>query len=512
MDGEAAAPTLSLRVDGGRTLRFSRAVTVGRGADCDVQVDDHHVSRRHLQLSCANGRWFFTDLQSSNGVYVNGTRVGSGAIGDGLTLYLGGTDGPALAVRVEAASQPPARPYRDADPPAEGGETRMIASYKERYFGSQASDEPAGPRTMMIRKAFREVQERQRRRYLAVIALVTVAGFCAAGYAWHTRRELQRQRQIAAVLFYEIKAHDVSIAREEETKLPSGQPADRSRLQKELAARRETEARYDRFLQQIGPDVYGRALSEREKLILKVTRAFGECELIVPPEYLRKVDGYIEGWRRTQRFSRALTKAKQQGYVRRIVEELIDQGLPPQFFYLAMQESDFNAFAVGTPTNWGYAKGMWQFIAATGSQYKLKIGPLKDRPVFDAEDERFQWEKATRAAARYIKTIYTTEAQASGLLVMASYNWGERRVVRLIATLPDNPRDRNFWKLIARHNVPDETYKYVFSIVSAAAIGENPRLFGVDFDNPIAEALAQMEADAATATRRGVPQVVSASR
>jgi len=33
--------------------------------------------------------------------------------------------------------------------------------------------------------------------------------------------------------------------------------------------------------------------------------------------------------------------------------------------------------------------------------------------------------------------------------------------------------------------VPPETYKYVFSIVSAAVIGENPRLFGFPFDNPL---------------------------
>jgi len=33
--------------------------------------------------------------------------------------------------------------------------------------------------------------------------------------------------------------------------------------------------------------------------------------------------------------------------------------------------------------------------------------------------------------------------------------------------------------------VPDQTYNYVFYIVSAAVIGENPRLFGFQFDNPL---------------------------
>ena len=71
---------------------------------------------------------------------------------------------------------------------------------------------------------------------------------------------------------------------------------------------------------------------------------------------------------------------------------------------------------------------------------------------------------------------------------MASYNWGETQVLPLIQSLPNNPRDRNFWRLLTKHRdkIPQETYDYVFSIISAAAIGENPRLFGFNFDNPLA--------------------------
>jgi hypothetical protein len=103
-------------------------------------------------------------------------------------------------------------------------------------------------------------------------------------------------------------------------------------------------------------------------------------------------------------------------------------------------------------------------------------------------DDRFNWEKATPAAARYIKEIYSTDAQASGLLVMASYNWGEYRVIDLLRQMPKDPRQRNFWKLLAqyRQRMPLQTYEYVFYIVSAAVIGENPRLFGFPFDNPLA--------------------------
>ncbi|HTY57788.1 MAG TPA: forkhead-associated protein, partial [Bacteroidota bacterium] len=81
-----------------------------------------------------------------------------------------------------------------------------------------------------------------------------------------------------------------------------------------------------------------------------------------------------------------------------------------------------------------------------------------------------------------------TDAQASGLLVMACYNWDETKIHEMLNSMPENPRQRNFWSLLARHTLPEETYDYVFYIISAAVIGEDPRLFGFDFDNPLAHA------------------------
>ena len=59
-------------------------------------------------------------------------------------------------------------------------------------------------------------------------------------------------------------------------------------------------------------------------------------------------------------------------------------------------------------------------------------------------DDRFNFPKATGAAAKYIKDIFSTDAQASGLLVMASYNWGENNIIGLIRSMPENPRRQKF--------------------------------------------------------------------
>ncbi|MEJ7609199.1 MAG: lytic transglycosylase domain-containing protein [Bryobacteraceae bacterium] len=234
------------------------------------------------------------------------------------------------------------------------------------------------------------------------------------------------------------------------------------------------EKSYDRFLTSLR--VYDPKMTEEQRLILRMARLFGECELAVPSGFLAEVQNYIRKWQSSPRLKNAVQTAQSKGYTRRIADELLAQNLPPQFFYLALQESNFDAYISGPPTRMGIAKGMWQFIPETGAKYGLTIGPFSDSRRPDTADDRHNWEKATNAAARYLKDIYSTDAQASGLLVMASYNWGEDRVIRQIRSMPANPRERNFWRLLIDHRdkLPNETYDYVFYIFSAAVIGENP--------------------------------------
>jgi hypothetical protein len=338
--------------------------------------------------------------------------------------------------------------------------------------------EGAGDRTIFIRRAFQDVRRKHRRRNILVIGVSALLILTTASYALYQRSLANRQRQLAEDLFYTVKSVELEVARAEET--ISEEQIARSRAR--LAA---SKAEYEKFLKEIG--LYSRQLSEEDRLILRVTQIFGECELGMPTDYVSEVKRFIGYWRSTDRFKNAIAVAEQNKYASKISTKLLDQNLPPQFFYLALQESNFNLKAVGPQTYKGFAKGMWQFIPDTAIEYGLKLGPLKDFARPDPSDDRIDFEKSTDAAARYLKFIYRTDAQASGLLVMASYNWGEGKVVPLIKQLPANPRDRNFWRLLSqyRDKIPQETYNYVFYIVAAATIGENPRLFGFDFESPL---------------------------
>ena len=467
---------LVVRLPDGQILRFTSSFHIGRERGCDVELADTQVSRRHAEVSLVNGQWVVRDLQSSNGLFVDGRRVDSAPIGDGVAIRLG-SEGPTVTIAPESVAK--------ASPVGEDRtEDDTLEAYAERYFGSDESDEESvGGRTLMIRKAYQKVQQQQRRTQRLTISAVVLIALAAAGYALYAHRVIAQQMDQAQAIFYGMKQQDVLLAELEQKAAEAGNAPAQQQVAAYMAERQRMLNDYDRYV----AGLFDRKLNEKEKLVLRVTRKFGECDAAAPQEYIGEVMHYVEKWRSTGQFASALKRAQVAGYPQKIAAAFMAQNLPPEYFYLAMKESLFEPYAIGSPTHWGIAKGMWQFIPDTGRRFGLNIGPLANQAGVDQLDDRFNWEKATPAAAKYIKEIYSTDAQASGLLVMASYNWGEVRVIDILKKMPQNPRDRNFWKLLAQHReqVPLQTYEYVFYIVAAAVIGENPRLFGFPFDNPL---------------------------
>ncbi|MFZ1985018.1 MAG: FHA domain-containing protein [Desulfatitalea sp.] len=448
------------------------AFVIGRGSGCLVRLKDEVVSRAHCKLFWEEGRWWIEDLKSANGLFIDDRRVERHALQE-RTLARLGADGPAIEMVV--TTPPPPAVKAPAD----------LEHYKSHYFGD--AEGPAGEHTLMVRRAFAEVQHKQRKLYYAIIGGVALLLVLSSAYAVYRHVQYGRQRQLAADIFYKMKAQEVLLA-QIITATEQQRSAEASARIEALKQRQsEMEASYNEFTDTL--KVYAKGLSAEERLILKMARAFGECELTIPDGFNQTVQTYIARWKESGRLQRAVTRARNKGYAPTIARALTEQGLPAQFFYLALQESNLDLNAVGPPTRFGIAKGMWQFIPTTAQKYGLRTGPLAEEAQPDPQDERHHFDRATLAAARYLRDIYATDAQASGLLVMAAYNWGEHRVVPLLQTLPQNPRERNFWELLTkyRRKIPDETYDYVFSIFSAAVIGEDPKLFGFDFDNPLAE-------------------------
>ncbi len=97
---EAASPVdlgvereeFTLTMNGKARPLTERRVVLGRSKECDVQVPDANVSRRHAELRQEGSSWWVVDLDSTNGTEVNGRRVPRAKLADGDRITVGETE------------------------------------------------------------------------------------------------------------------------------------------------------------------------------------------------------------------------------------------------------------------------------------------------------------------------------------------------------------------------------------------------------------------------------------
>jgi len=133
--------------------------------------------------------------------------------------------------------------------------------------------------------------------------------------------------------------------------------------------------------------------------------------------------------------------------------------VPPELVWLAEVESTFDPRA-RSPVG---AAGLFQLMPATALSLGLSLEPA---------DERFQPEKAARAAAQYLK--YLVGQFGDWRLALAAYNAGEGRVRRLL----QKHDTRSFERIAAE--LPAETQLYVPKIEAVLLAREGVRLAGAD--------------------------------
>jgi adenylate cyclase len=94
-------------------LPAGRSVVVGRGAGSDIGIYDPTISRRHAELTAGPDGVSVTDLGSSNGTCINGTRITTGRLNPKDSVSFG-----QLSYRLELAAPPP--------PPAPGPPATIV--------------------------------------------------------------------------------------------------------------------------------------------------------------------------------------------------------------------------------------------------------------------------------------------------------------------------------------------------------------------------------------------------
>jgi Protein of unknown function (DUF3662)/FHA domain len=83
---------VTLSWNGDRLQVEQPRIVIGRSRDCDVQLADANVSRRHAELRQEGASYWIVDLGSTNGIEVNGKRVKRAKLRSGDTITLGSTE------------------------------------------------------------------------------------------------------------------------------------------------------------------------------------------------------------------------------------------------------------------------------------------------------------------------------------------------------------------------------------------------------------------------------------
>jgi len=78
--------------DGQRLRVDKRSVLLGRSRECDIQIEDANVSRRHAELRQEGTSFWIVDLDSTNGLEVNGKRVKRAKLDPGDSFTIGSTE------------------------------------------------------------------------------------------------------------------------------------------------------------------------------------------------------------------------------------------------------------------------------------------------------------------------------------------------------------------------------------------------------------------------------------
>ena len=126
-----------------------------------------------------------------------------------------------------------------------------------------------------------------------------------------------------------------------------------------------------------------------------------------------------------------------------------EEGVPVALLRIAQVESNWKPFAL-SPKG---AFGLWQLMPTTARRYGLRVDAIRD--------DRADIDKATRAAARYLRDLELKFGDWA--LTLAAYNAGEDAVERAM----ERGESSDFWNLSRRRLLPAETRAYVPAVLAA---------------------------------------------
>src|SRR6266566_1116107 len=196
-------------------------------------------------------------------------------------------------------------------------------------------------------------------------------------------------------------------------------------------------------------------VSESDVQSLEQAKSKVDFAFKVNPEIQRFIN-YYQGRGRSTMEAGLRKSGRYMTLARKIFRE---EGVPVDIAWLGQVESAWKPGALSHAA----ASGLWQFVPGTGRQYGLRQSAWID--------ERNSFEQATRASAKYLKSL-AERYNGNWELAMAAYNTGAGNVDRAIS----RAGTANFWAIYPF--IVQETRNYVPNILATILIAKNPEKYG----------------------------------
>jgi hypothetical protein len=218
-----------------------------------------------------------------------------------------------------------------------------------------------------------------------------------------------------------------------------------------------------------------RASTYRDPLgweVHQVLEELGKKGFIVPESFIKSVQEEIDYFTAPEnRATMVRCFSRKPRYGKLIRQELERMKLPPDFLYIAMQESLLDSVA----QSGNDARGLWQLVPETAREFDLQV-PEDWKTQPPQMDERIRPGLSTRAAARYLHSLYSEFGDAA--LSMAAYNAGATKMRKTLRRIEDPINDRDFWYIYRMGMMSPETREYVPKIIAMILIDRNRAKYG----------------------------------
>jgi pSer/pThr/pTyr-binding forkhead associated (FHA) protein len=437
-------------------LLWSRQTVIGRSDTADVVVREAQVSALHARLSYRADGLHVSDLGSANGVRVNGEPVRQARLRPGDRLEV--ADLPFLA-----------RPTWRPGPPLGGGlalVTALLVVLMLLPTGTRRTLDADRwwTRDMYLEQAERSLGEavqawrrpepaRELARASIDIALRSLAAVDWLPADDATDADVDAALRRASVEFGgDLADHDLVAMREAiEAPPPAATPAPAADVAESP------------------PPSTAPFTLESELALIMAEFGVDTSHQPVPDDLVAEIARYVRFWSDEKRgFSRRAWQRGQE-HMPIIVAALRRHRLPDSFCYLPFMESGYRTAV----TSHAGARGLWQFMPATGRHFGLRVD--------DEVDERTDPVKATEAACRYLRYLLNAFGANSFMCAVAAYNKGEHGVLRCLGRGADWRSRWKFWDIATRGDgcLKPETIAYVPKFLAAAVVLRRPDVFAL---------------------------------